>query len=81
MYRALKDCKFDRKYSAGESIPETASDRGCFLNAIRFGYIEEVETQEKPVEPQKASEIVSAEVFEEEPKQNRRGRRKADRSV
>lgn len=81
MYRALKDCRFDRQYSRGESIPDTAADKGCFLNAIRFGYIEEEKAQETLVEIPEPSESVSAEVVEEEPKQNRRGRRKADRSV
>lgn len=48
-YKALRDCKFDKKYSYGDIIPDSVADQGCFANAIKFGYIEEVETVEDEI--------------------------------
>ena len=93
MYRALRDCKFDKKYSYGEIIPDSVADQGCFANAVKFGYIEmvaaieepveteEVEAIEEPVEAQEVPESDSDEEAEEEPQQKRKGRKKADRGA
>ena len=81
MYRALRECKFDRKYSYGECIPDSVADQGCFANAINFGYIEKVEPVKEPVEALKASERDSAKEVEEDNQQKRKGRKKADRGV
>ena len=70
-YKALRDCKFDKKYSYGDIIPDSVADQGCFANAIKFGYIEEVETVEdeiiEEVENDTESETDSEPETENEP--------------
>ena len=62
-YKALKNCKFDRRYSVGELIDGSVIDQKCLPRAVKFGYIEKSD---------------SVEEVEEEPQQKRRGRKKAD---
>lgn len=80
-YRALRECKFDKKYSYGDIIPDSVADQGCFANAILFGYIEEAESEEEPVKALESPESDPAEESEEEPEQKRRGRKKANEVV
>lgn len=92
-YKALKNCKFDRRYSVGEFIDESVIDKQCLPRAVKFGYIamansaeevelvEEVKAEEESVEAQEAPESDSAEEVEEEPQQKQKGRRKADREA
>ena len=39
-YKALKMCKFDRRYSVGEFIDESVIDKQCLPRAVKYGYIE-----------------------------------------
>lgn len=87
MYKALKQCKYDRKYSVGEVIPDGVADLECLKRAIEFGYVQEVEDAGKAEESSEEAQDQSAEVteqseeeaeLEEEAEQSkRRGRKKA----
>lgn len=91
-YKALKNCKFDRRYSVGEIIDESVIDKRCLPRAVKFGYIEKMEiedvefveeetTEDEVEEAQEAPESDSSEEDEEEPVQKRRGRKKADKGA
>ena len=92
-YRALKNCKFDRKYSVGELIDGSVIDPQCLPRAVKFGSIEkadsveevetveEVEAVEMPEEALEAPESDSVEEAEEETEQKHKGRRKANREA
>lgn len=93
MYKALRQCKFDRKYGTGEVIQDGVADKECLARAVAYGYIKEIdgEVQEalenecaeetEPIEHE--AEIVPFEPEEEvaveaEPVEaKRRGRKKA----
>ena len=73
MYKALKQCKFDRKYGVGEVIQEGVADKECFSRAIAYGYTEVVadEAQKTPKAELEAEEVVLP------VEAKRRGRKKA----
>ena len=47
-YKALKNCKFDRRYNIGEVIEESVIDSQCLPRAVMFGYIEPVASDSSP---------------------------------
>lgn len=77
MYKALKQCKFDRKYGVGEVIPAEKVDAECLKRAISFGYVEVVEDERKETESPEEAKNEGEEVIEAQPEVKRRGRKKA----
>lgn len=87
VYKALKCCKFDRKYSVGERIDGSVIDPQCLPRAVKFGCIVLVEEESipfsdiEPVEAVEAAQTVSPVEDKETVVPKRRGRRKGNEAV
>lgn len=88
MYKALKPCKFDRKYSVGEDIDGSVIDPQCLPRAVKFGCIALIEEEEEipfsdiePVEAVEAAQTDSPVEVEETVVPKRRGRKKGNEAV